>query len=78
MLIAALPSKLAVPVTAPLTSIALGVASLVASAARVAAEAVPVNAPTNPALVSNPVLGLYINPLSCFTAVSAPVVVLAK
>ena len=34
--------------------------------------------PLKAALVSRPLLGLYINPLSCLTAVNAPVVVLAK
>ena len=73
MLIPALPSKLAVPTTSPLSAIALGVA-------RVAALplALPVNAPINVADVNDPVLGLYVSPLSCLTAVNAPLVELAK
>ena len=52
--------------------------AVVAVVAVVAVSALPVSAPLNTALVSVPVLGLYVNPLSCFAAVSAPVVVSEK
>ena len=80
MLMPALPSKLAVPTTSPLSAIALAVVKAAAVVAVAALpvqlpelpEAFPVNAPINVADVNDPVLGLYVSPLSCVTAVNAP------
>ena len=55
------------PTTSPLSAIALGVAKVAALPL-----ALPVNAPINVADVNDPVLGLYVSPLSCVTAVNAP------
>ena len=91
ILIPALPSKFAVPVTAPVSAIALAVVSVAAlpvvfwfSVATRAAATVPelillpfnevkfAPLPLNAAAVNVPVLGLYVNPLSCVAAVNAP------
>ena len=59
-------------------SATLFAATAFAVVAVVAVVALPLSAPLKVDAVIVPVLGLYVNPLSCFTAVSAPVVVSAK